>query len=441
MEILRKRWKIILYGFSGLGVNMINMILGVHLCSALLTGGFDAHVENWTYLNKDLIVPGLWAVLALIAKVFDGFIDLPMSAFSDRIRSRFGRRRPAIAMGFIPMVIAYIAFLFPLNGSATVLNTVWFAVMLGIFYLCYTTTMLNYYATFAEILDNDKDRVLLSNIKSISDVVYFSMNFALVPLMVSLGLNIRTVALIFLPLALTMVIPMFLIKEKSTKDSLPEDLPKPVSMLTSLKVSLKNRPFIYWLCVHGVMNIGLQLFLGGVAEFCSYAHLNQTIVMAASFAPIPFTLILYNRIVKKGGLRIGIQTVLGIFSLGMVMLYLSLQLPKDLLLYAGLVCAVVVSFAIGAFFSVGYTIPSQLAAETNQATGVCTSTMFFAVQGLFESAAAGIATHVILTWVKVGVGRITIMPLIVVVFCALACFMASFLPKGIAYIGKENKEQ
>ena len=440
MEILRKRWKIILYGFSGLGINMLNMIVGVHLCSALLVGGFDEHIENWTYMSKDLIVPGLWAILALAAKVFDGLIDLPISSFSDRIRSRFGRRRPAILMGFFPMIAAYVLFLFPLNNSATMLNTVWFAVLLGVFYLAYTTTMLNFYATFAEILDNDRDRVLLSNVKSISDVVYFSLNFALVPLFVSMGVNVRMVALIFLPLALTMMIPMFLIKEKSTKDSLPEDLPKPVSMMTSLKVSLKNRPFIYWLCVHGVMNIGLQLFLGGVAEFCSHAHLNQTIVMAASFAPIPFTLMLYNHFVKKKGLRFGVQLILAIFSLGMVLLYFSLRLPENLMLYAGLVCAVIVSFSIGAFFSVGYTIPSQLAAEANQKTGMCTSTMFFAVQGLFEAVATGFATHVVLTWVKVTADRITIMPLLVVIFCALACFMAVFLPKGIAYIGKENKE-
>ena len=59
---------------------MMNMIMGSYLCSALMTGGFDAHVESWTYLNKTLVVAGLWAVLRFIAKAFDGVIDLPLAA-------------------------------------------------------------------------------------------------------------------------------------------------------------------------------------------------------------------------------------------------------------------------------------------------------------------------------------------------------------------------
>ena len=105
MQKLDKRWKIILYGCSGLGVNMLNMIVGSYLCSALLIGGFDKHVENWTYLNRDLVVAGLWATLILVVKVLDGFIDIPLSNFTDNLRTRWGRRRPAIVMGFIPMVL------------------------------------------------------------------------------------------------------------------------------------------------------------------------------------------------------------------------------------------------------------------------------------------------------------------------------------------------
>ena len=73
---------------------------------------------------------------------------------------------------------------------------------LMLFYSAYTLTMLTYYATFSEIIANDDDRVFLSNTKSICDVVYFSLSFALVPVFVSMGMNIRIVALLFLPLLL-----------------------------------------------------------------------------------------------------------------------------------------------------------------------------------------------------------------------------------------------
>ena len=215
MKKLDKRWKIILYGCSGLGVNMLNMIVGSYLCSALLIGGFDKHVELWTYLNRDLVVAGLWGTLIFAVKVLDGFIDIPLSNFTDNLRTRFGRRRIAIVIGFIPMILGYLLFLVPVSREANLANTIWFAAILGLFYCSYTLTMLTYYATFAELIDNDRDRVLLSNTKSICDVVYYSLSFALVPVFVSIGMNIRIVALIFLPLALTMLIPLFLIKEKS----------------------------------------------------------------------------------------------------------------------------------------------------------------------------------------------------------------------------------
>jgi Na+/melibiose symporter-like transporter len=95
------------------------------------------------------------------------------------------------------MIVAYLLFLIPLNSGATILNTVWFALVLFVFYTFYTLTMLTYYATFAEIAETQQDIVLLSNVKSICDVVYFSLGFALVPAFVSMGMNVRKVALIF----------------------------------------------------------------------------------------------------------------------------------------------------------------------------------------------------------------------------------------------------
>lgn len=41
MEKITKKGKLILYGCSGLGVNLLNIVMGSYLCSALLVGGFD----------------------------------------------------------------------------------------------------------------------------------------------------------------------------------------------------------------------------------------------------------------------------------------------------------------------------------------------------------------------------------------------------------------
>lgn len=438
MNKLTKKWQIILYGCSGLGVNMLNIIMGSYLCSALLVGGFDKNSEHWTYLNKDLVVAALWGTLIVVAKAIDGLIDLPFSSFTDNLRTRWGRRRPAILIGYIPMLISYVLFLVPIDKEATVLNTIWFATLLCIFYGTYTLTMLTYYATFAEIVKDDKDRVLLSNVKSICDVVYFSMSFALVPVFISLQMNIRIVALIFMPLALTMMIPMVMIKEKPTNTKESLEKVKRVSFITSLKFSFKNTKFIYWLCLVFVMNLGLQLFLTGINEFFSTTGIDMTFVMASAFAPVPFTLMLYNKLVKKYGLKVGFQFVLLTFAVGMSLMMLCRILPENLILPFAIFCGIIVSFSIGAFFSVTYTIPSQMAAEYTEKTGISAATMYFAVQGLFEAVSAGVASGVLLVFLKQN-DLVSIITLVVAFFCMAAFVMAFFLPKSVALIGKEDK--
>jgi Na+/melibiose symporter-like transporter len=290
MKKIKSRKLLALYGCSGMGVNMMNLMVGSYLCSALITGGFAPEdIGTWTYIDKSLVVATLWAALAFVARVLDGIIDLPFASFTDRLKTRWGRRRPSLVIGFVPMVIAYLLFLVPLNQGETVLNTIWFGVLLMVFYAFYTLTMLTFYATFSEVTETEGDVVFLSNVKSVCDVVYFILGYALVPVFVGMGINIRYVALIFLPLSLLMLIPMFLLKEEPTNKPAPvregEVAEKPLTLWKAIAVSVKNKNFIYWMCTAAVMNFGLQLFLGGINELFSSTGLNMTVVMASSFVP------------------------------------------------------------------------------------------------------------------------------------------------------------
>ena len=438
MKELTKKWQLVLYGCSGLGVNMLNLIVGSYLCSALLVGGFDEHVESWTYLNRDLVVAALWGTLVFAAKVIDGIIDIPLSSFADRLRTKWGRRRPAIVMGFIPMVLAYLLFLVPIDSGATVLNTLWFAFVLFVFYGCYTLTMLTYYATFAEVVENKDDVVVISNTKSVCDVVYFILGYALVPVFVAMGVNIRIVALIFLPLSLTMLIPLLMLKEKPTNNSDAQVSLKPrVTLWQSITYTFKCKDFILWMCTSSMMNIGLQLFLGGINEFFSSTGLNMTFVMASCFVPVPFTLMLYNKIVKKRGLGFAYRYILLVYSIGMTLMYLCNGIDKSMLLPFAIGCGVITSFSIGSFFSVSYIVPSHIAA-TRKKDGEAASSMFFAVQGLFEGIATGFATGVLLVYLKQS-GHISLMTPIVAFACMTAFAMSFMLPKSITQIGKEEK--
>lgn len=432
MKKITDKKRLILYACSGLGVNMLNIIMGSYLCSALLAGGFDKHIESWTYIGKDLVVAWLWSAMVFIAKAIDGVIDIPFSAFADNIKSKFGRRKTGILMGFVPMLVSYCLFLVPPEKGATVLNTVYFALSLVVFYSTYTLTMITYYATFAEVTADNKSLIMVSNTKSICDVVYFSLGFALVPAFVSMGINIRLVALMFLPLAFTMLIPLFLLKEDGIQAV--GDTEKRVTLKQSLSLTLKNTDFIKWLCVLFVMNFGLQLFLSGINEFFSTAGLDMTLIMATCFVPVPATIFLYNRILKKRGLGFAYRYVLIMFAAGMLLMSLCDVLPSRFLLPLALFCSLLISFSIGAFFSVTYTVPSHIASHSE---GESTSTMFFAIQGLFEGVSAGIASGIVLVFLKQH-GLIRYMTLIVALAVLCALVLSLFLPRSVTAIGKEE---
>ena len=449
MKKITSRKQLALYGCSGMGVNLMNIIVGSYLCSALITGGFDpVDIGRWTYLDKSLVVAALWMALSFVARVMDGVIDLPFASFIDHLKTRWGRRRPALVIGYIPMVIAYLLFLIPLDPFESVRNTVWFGALLMVFYTFYTLTMLTFYATFSEVTETEGDVVFLSNIKSVCDVVYYILGFALLPVFVDLGINIRYVALIFLPLSLLMIIPLFLLKEEPTNRPVPaevsETAEKSLTLWRAISVSVKNRSFIYWMCTAAVMNFGLQLFLGGINELFSTTGLNMTVVMASSFVPVPFTIILYNKIVAKRGLGFGYRYILTIFSLGMLVMYfcnINSRNMTQLALTAVAICGgIFVSFAIGAFFSVTYTVPTHLAMKEKEEKGISVASMYFAVQGLFEGVSAGLATGVMLTALKSVdlIGNISYLPLIVAAACMTAFCMSFAFPKVISRMGKET---
>lgn len=445
MKKLTKKYQQRLYAFGGMGVNTLNLMMGSYLCSALLVGGFgEDAIPYQTFAQRDLVILGVWSVFALIAKIVDGVIDIPMASFADQLKTRWGRRRPALVIGAVPMVISYALFLIvPNPQGATMLNTVYYFVMLCIFYTSYTLTMVTYYATFTEIVETEEERNRISTTKSVFDIVYFILGYVVIRMLLN-GLNIKVVALIVLPMALTVLIPLFMIKEEpSLGTSKGKSKARTVNLVESLLYTCKNRTFILWMVVNACMTFGVQLFLGGINEYFSFVGMSMINVMVAAFVPVPFTLMIYNRILKKSGFGAAFRYTLAIFTVGMLSMFLVGRMDagavKDYLsIGTGFIC----SFAIGAIFSVSYSIPSQLAAEEQERNGVANSAMYFAIQGLFQGTATGIATGIVLNALK-GTetshsDAIVYMTAISAAATLIALLLTWMLPKHLMQLGKKG---
>ena len=442
MRKLTKKGQMLIYAAGGMGVNLLNTIMGSYLCSALLIGAFgEKDIPFQTYAQKDLVIPALWAVFALAAKIIDGVIDIPMAALTDSLRSKWGRRRPAILIGLIVMAASYALFtVIPNPSGATVLNTIYYGVMLAIFYSSYTLTMVTYYATFTEIVDKEKDRDFISNVKAFCDIVYFTVGYVAVRAILN-SANIRPVALMMLPACLTMLIPIFLIKEESTLGVVTKI--KMLSLVDSFKAVIKNKAFVVWMIVYSLMTFGVQLFLAGINEFFSFVGLNMVVVMCSSFAPVPFTFILYDKILRKKGFGFAFKYAMVMYSAGMIGLcgvgFMAQGVTKTI---GAIICGILCAFAVGSIFAMAYSIPSQIAAEEQEKTKVANSAMYFAIQGLFSGVASGIASGVVLTALKgsetAHSEAIRYMTLIAGLATLAAGVLSFVLPKSINNIGKNE---
>lgn len=439
MKKLTKKWQMFLYAAAGMGVNLLNLMMGSYLCSALLVGGFgEQAVKNQTFEGHDIVIAGVWATFGFIAKIVDGVIDIPMAAFTDKLRTRWGRRRPALVIGLIPMIVSFTAFLYTPNPEgATMLNTVYYGIMLCIFFCSYTLTMVTYYATFTEIVDKESDRNFISNVKSVFDIFYFIIGYVVVSALLK-GMHIRTVTLITLPIAATMLIPLFMIKE--TRDSIGSTgNAETVGLVKSIGHTFKNKNFIIWMVVYAFMTAGIQLFLGGINEYFSFVGMNMMIVMISAFAPVPLTLVLYNKILRKKGFGFAFRYTLMMYAAGMLSMFgishLGAGTAKTAL---SVVSGLIASLAIGSLFVVAYSVPAQLAAEEEAKTGISNSAMYFAVQGLFAAIASGIGAALILTAIKQTDGAMKYLTLIAAVCTIVAMALTFVLPKSVINMGKDK---
>lgn len=461
------------YGIAGIGPNMLNLMVGSYLCDALMTQGFEENIENWTYLNKTLVSVVIWSILVTIAKVIDGVVDVPLGSWTDRLKTKWGKRRPSLLIGIVFMLISYGMFLIVpvqnVGADGSIFNTIWFGFWLAAFYTFYTLTMVTYYATFSEVTANEVDRVYLSNIKSTVDIIYFVLGYALIPALVG-SANIRILALLVLVLMPSMIIPFKLIKERSTlpadvekyKAEHPEDVEAQIetepTMIESIKYTLKNKDFLIWMGLYGALQFGLSMFLTGFNVYYSgtmgFSGLKTMLCNVAAFGPVPFTLILYNYLVKKKGFRFGYRFSLIMFAVGMaagVFCRTNLIADDTIRLVCAMCANCVCSFGIGSFFSVAYTIPSQIAADEKAKTGVSHPAMYFAIQGLFEAVVAAISTGIV--WVNLKnipasesfllnpAGGSGLLTFIVSISCIIACVLSIFLPKSLINVGKVNKKE
>ena len=409
--------KEILYAFSGFGANLMMIIMGAYFSDSLNTValGSSADAQWQTITGACLILPGLFAVLGIVSKVFDGLIDIPFASITDNLKTKWGRRRLPIAICIIPMIVSFILCWIPVFGDGStqasqIGNTIWIFFWQMIFFATYTMNLIAFYGSLSTVCADEKQRIRVSGFKSFFDTICYVLTYALVPVLLS-GFEIHIDKLVFIlsPLMLTMVIPLFMIKEgdkwekkmiEQGYDITPLAEEKQVGLLTAFKGSFKNKPFMAWTVVNCCSFFGLQMFLVAMNALIiggmGMTNLQMAILNTCAFAPVPLMLYLFNKLKKRKGIRFAYQVALLSFAIAIMSFFLGSRLMMGdnttVKIIIGCIGGVCGSFGIGAFFMMPYMIPAQISTVEEKLKKENKSAMFFAVQAFTTSVVGAIAS-------------------------------------------------
>ncbi len=438
-----KRWQEPFFGLGGFGPGFMYQVAMSYLITFYLPTGSD--------IAKGALVlapAAAFGVMFFIARVIDGLIDIPIAAWTDNLRSKWGRRRPLMLLGLLPMIAAYALMWFPpvtdpsvLGSGGSVGNIIYITGISILFFVFYTMSVVPYLSSLSEIVQDEKSRVRVASWQTFFNTIGYVLAYVLVPILFD-QLGKQMTILVLLPSMLTLLAPLFVIKEKPTNTDRDESRVEPrVSLVDSFKLTLQNKAFRRYIYMYSTLFFGLQLFLGGIKYMANdMMGLSDTylgIMNAAAFAPIPIMLILLNLINKRHGIKLSLRIALISFALAMALFtigWTGFGLPVNPL-YFGLAAGVIGSFAIGVFFTVPYAMPAQIAAEEAAATGKNRAAMYFAVQGLINQIASGMAGSLVLANLitiktdTINTGALFVGP-VVIVACLVSLFFVGKLMVG-----------
>lgn len=420
VKSLNTKWKEVLFAFTGFGPNFLMVLMGAYFTDAVnpvaLASGTEASILQAIVPGVCLIMPVVFPILWGIGKAFDGIIDIPFATISDRLSTKWGRRRPAIAVCAIPMIVSFAMCWFPVAGvsgdsTSQLINTIWIFIWALIFFATYTMCLIAFYGSLSTTCCDESQRLRVSSYKSFFDTISYCVVYALVPVLLgAFNVHIDTFVFCCLPLMLTIAIPLFLIKEGKKwgypeNDGLQEE---PVKIGESLKLTFGNRMFLRWILVNCCTYFGLQMFLVGMNAMIiggmGFEGWEMTVVNTCAFAPVPIMLWLFTKVKAKKGIRFTFQTCLIAFAIAILNFFFgSLFITggvKWVQYLIACVGGVIASWAIGAFFMMPLMVPAQVSSVEEKLTGKNHSAMYFAAQAVTTSVAGAIASSLVYENIK-----------------------------------------
>ena len=322
-------------------------------------------------------------VIIMVAAIFDAVTDPVMGHFSDRWRTRWGRRRPWMVVGLPLWLIAVWMLLNPSVGNGVVYLACFYLMMracstlFGLPYTAWGLELSSEYHARTRIQSAREKYVLAGLIASAAMVMFSEEVFGRADASYVLS-NISLVVVVLTPLIAILVV--------SKVPEVPTFNAPPVSMKTGLARMYQNKLFtrllVIELLIAGGENFRNTVSLLFIQDYIGLPSVGRALLLyfGAGLLAIPF----WDWIAKRFGKHLSLATAMvlvGIVSIG-VLTVKEGQLPKFYTLFA------LKGFCFGAFAYLPRAMLADVVDLDTIRTGAARPASYYAILGFVTKCAA-----------------------------------------------------
>lgn len=287
------------FGIGDLGGNLFFTIMGFYLL----------------YFFTDVVgmLPALAGTALMIGKVWDAITDPITGYYSDRTKTRWGRRRPYMFVGAIASFFSMIMIFTPVMLSSQTKLFIYFTFVYCLLNTAYTLVNIPYAALLPELTQNYHERTILTG---------WRMSFAVIGTFFGAALVMPIVEAVGWPLMGTFMGAVMLFSALATIWAIKEPKEPEVSLtdgfIRTFGEILKEKTFLTALLPWTFFITGTSMVQGALVYYFAYIFGNEGLFQIAlvallffSLACIPLWVKISNKIGKKKSYMIG-MTIMGV---------------------------------------------------------------------------------------------------------------------------------
>ncbi len=449
-----------IFAIGQLGWSLLGGIINTWLVTFYLPTQGDMDHGAISYIKPGLIIGGFLTLLGLITficRIFDAVTDPLVANWSDRCKSKRGRRIPFMQWSAVPFsILTILVFCAPISSISTI-NFVWILVFLILFYFFMTCYCTPYNALISEFGKTQDDRMYISTIISLT--YFFGLLLAYTPFVfanflrnaVGFAWSYRICFIVLAVIAcVCMLLPTFLLKERDFADNPPVK----TNTFKSLKSTFKNKDFRVFVASDIMYWVGLTLFQTGLPFFVkvlmgdsngstTLCYMGAMTILSAAFYPVVSKLV-----AKFGKKKLTIAGFIGLsvaYVLATVCGLGGFDVHFGELSLIGVLIVIVAAFPMALLGIIPQSIVADVAECEAIKTGENREGMFFAARTFSMKLGQSLATLAFTSLAIIGATQVEgsndivaselgvrLVGIVAVVFCLLGALLLIFYDeKGV----------